>query len=116
MSHIEQKEPISLWLAWLIYFAAWFCGYLALAAFFVLSDGYSWHNGEGVMPMFVANSVINIIIGIVLVRYYLPRLGIDWHPMYNPVGGIARAKLGYVFFWWAAWPITFIKIFIAEYL
>lgn len=108
--HIEQKDEISLWWAWLIWLCAMVVGYGFLLASFAYMRYLGWEHSETMWGVFAAHSVINVILGICLTRYYLPRLGIDWHPMHSTIGEIAAAKLSGIFFWWISWPVTFIKL------
>lgn len=111
---IEHKHAIPLWWAWLVYFFTLFAAYWVngFALLWLKMQDYTYE--EWILLGLVTVSVINFIIGIVLLRYFLPRLGLDWHPMHNTVDDVAGAKISSIFFWWISWPILFIKLFFAR--
>lgn len=112
---IEQKNEISLWRAWAVYLAAWFIGYwmIGLYAWYGHKNGLS---SDFMFWRFLAiHLVYNVIVGVCLTRYLLPRLGLDWHPLHNTVGEVSSFKLSAVFFWWIFWPVLFVRLFAAKY-
>lgn len=126
-----NNQEISLWRAWLIYFivaylAYWSTSYILLAAMTLewnlvtaikvfTQDTQRYVASPILWRGVAAASIWNFIIGIGLNRYYFSRLGLEWHPVYNTLDNVSGIKLKYVVFWWAAWPFTFVRLFIAKY-
>ena len=47
-------------------------------------------------------------VGIFLSKHVLAKL-VDWHPMYNTVSNVAKAKIKQLLFWPITYPVLFIQ-------
>lgn len=105
MNDMQQHEEIPMRLrhAILIYLGA-------IIAFFVLIKIDLWIQLGGWLI-----AISYLAIGVTLNRLVLKRL-IEWHPMYNTISNIARAKLNTVIFWPISYAILFIQIAINKLL
>ncbi|WP_250528630.1 hypothetical protein [Caballeronia sp. ATUFL_F1_KS4A] len=56
-----------------------------------------------------------LILGFVLNRIVLRGL-IEWHPVYNTLSNVSRAKLGMLLFWPLRYPIMFFQLLVSKHL
>jgi len=99
-----SEAPISIAAAAMFYLG----GVTALTSVIALSFAGSW------MPIWFM-PLMYVVIGCVLNRVVLRRL-VEFHPLYNTLGVVAKTKLVYVVFWPLAYAYLLVMVIIDRVL